>query len=157
MDKEKIRLTDPAVTPTPDVIKAALGSNSYGAYQKFLSGLADLEIENEWKYYPCFCGKAWMARGEYRWTTPRGANKVKNIYWMSAWDGYFVVAVWFKEDNRAEALRSDVSEHTKKLIRAGKMFSPKMRTFPVEFEVRETQQVADIFTMLRLKQKLEAN
>jgi len=157
MDKEKIRLTDPAVTPTTDVIKAALGNNSYSTYQKFLSGLADLEIENEWKYYPQpMCGKCWLAQGKYRWTTPRGAKKEKTIYWLSVWDGYFCIAVWFKEDNRAEALRSDVSEDTKKLIRAGKMFGPKMRTFPVEFEVRDTKQVADIFTMLRLKQKLEA-
>jgi len=155
MTYEKLRLREPEVTPTKEVLEKVLGE-SFRAYQQFVDGLGDLEIANEWKFYPCACGKAWMARGEYRWTTLRGANKTKNIYWMSAWEKYFVVAVWFKEDNRAELLKADVSENTKRLIREGKMFGPKMRTFPVEFEVRDNKQLADIYMMLRLKKKLEA-
>ena len=67
-----------------------------------------------------------------------------------------MVAIWFKEDNRAEILRADVSEETKELIRKGKMFGPKMRTFPVEFEIRDTKQIADVCTLLKYKIRLEA-
>ena len=102
------------------------------------------------------CGKCWLAQGKYKWCTPRGAKKEKTIYWSAAWDKYFVVAIWFKEDNRPEILRADVSEKTKQLIRNGKMFGPKMRTFPVEFEVTDTGQIADICTLIKFKQKLEA-
>ena len=152
---ENLRLKDKDVTPTPEVLKSALGT-SYSAFTKFIDGLAKLDISNVWQYYPCVGTKAWLGRGEYRWTTPRGANKVKNIYWLSAWDGHFQMAVWFKEDNRMEILKADVTEETKQLIRKGKMFGPKMRTFPVEFEIKTTSQLNDIYTLLRLKIQLEA-
>jgi hypothetical protein len=72
------------------------------------------------------------------------------------WDGYFNIAIWFKEDNRMELLKADVTETTKQLIRKGKMFGPKMRTFPVEFEIKTAEQLADISTMIKLKKQLEA-
>jgi len=152
---ESLRLKEQEIIPTPEVLKTALG-NSYTAYAKFLDGLAAIDISNKWQYYPCVGTKAWMARGEYKWTTPRGTNKVKNIYWLSVWDGYFNIAVWFKEDNRMEILKANVSEQTKQLIRKGKMFGPKMRTFPVEFEVKTTKPIMDIYTIIKQKIQLEA-
>ena len=156
MKDEKIRLTDPEITPTPEVIEKAIGA-SYRAYQEFQKALVEFEIQHEWKYYPSpMCGKCWLARGQYRYTTPRGANKEKVIYWSSAWDGYFNVAIWFKEMNRAEILRADISDETRQLIRNAKVFGPKMQTFPVEFEVRNTEPLADIYTLIRYKKRLEA-
>jgi len=155
MKHENLRLRDQNITPTQEVLKEALDA-SHGAYDAFVNGLRDLEIENVWQYFPCFATKAWMGRGEYKWTTLRGTNKTKNIYWLSVWDGYFNVAVWFKEDNRGEILKADVGESTKELIRAGKMFGPKMRTFPVEFEIEDIAQLADVYTLLKHKIQLEA-
>jgi len=152
---ENLRLREQHIEPTQDVLKGALGE-SYKTYETFVSGLCDLDIENVWQFYPCFATKAWMGRGEYKWTTPRGANKAKNIYWLSVWEELFKVAVWFKEDNRAEILNADVSEGTKKLIRESKMFGPKMRTFPVEFEVIDVDNLSDIYTLLKYKIRLEA-
>ena len=156
MDYKELRLRDPGTAPSPEILKEVL-DKIYPVYCAFIDGLEKLEIQNEWQYYPCVGGKAWMARGEYKWTTPRGANKTKNIYWMSAWDKYFVIAVWFKEDNRGEVLKANVSEETKQLIRGGKMFGPKMRTFPVEFHVTDAGQLDDIYTIIKWKQRLEAN
>ena len=156
MNSENLRLRDPAIAPTKEVLCAVLGG-SYGAYQKFQDALGGLDIEHEWKYYPSpMCGRCWLARGQFRWCTVRGTKKEKTIYWSSAWDKYFVVAVWFKEDNRAELLRASVSEQTKQLIRNAKMFGPKMRTFPVEFQVTDPSQIPDICTMIKLKKQLEA-
>ena len=155
MKYEALRLREQEISPTPEVLKTALGK-SFSAYETFLKGLPKLDISNQWQYYPCVGTKAWMARGEYKWTTPRGANKTKNIYWLSAWDKHFKMSIWFKEDNRTEILKSDVSEQTKQLIRKGKMFGPKMRTFPVEFEITTTEPIADIYTLIKLKKQLEA-
>jgi len=152
---EELRLREEGIFPTDEVLKKALG-DSYPAYQTFQKGLAELDLSNEWKFYPCVGTKAWMARGEYKWTTVRGANKTKNIYWLSVWDGYFHVAVWFKEMNRAEILKADISEETKQLIRGAKIFGPKMKTFPIEFQVKTTNQIQDIYTLIRYKKKLEA-
>jgi len=157
MKDENLRLRDPGIHPSQEVIAAAIGAESYRAYEEFQHKLTEMEIEHEWKYYPSpMCGKCWLAQGKYRWTTPRGTNKEKNLYWFSAWDKYFVVAIWFKEDDRAEILKANVSEETKELIRNGKMFGPKMRTFPVEFEIRDTKQIADVCTLLKYKIRLEA-
>ena len=156
MNTEKLRLREPGIIPTQEVLEKTLG-DSHRIYEKFVEGLRDLGIENEWKFYPCFGCKAWMARGEYKWVTPRGTKKSKNIYWLSAWDEYFVVSVWFKEDNRAEVLKADVREETKLLIRKGKMFGPKMRTFPVEFEITSIEPLDDIFTLLKYKIRLETH
>ena len=155
MKYENLRLRDQHVQPTRDVLQEALGE-SHGAYEAFQEGISGLDIENLWKYEACVTTRAWLARGEYKWTTIRGANKVKNVYWLSVWDGLFKVAIWFKEDNRAEILGSDVSEGTKQIIREGKMFGPKMRTFPVEFEVIDLDTIADIYTLLKHKIRLEA-
>ena len=156
MKDENLRLREPDIFPTEEVLGKVLGE-SYSAYEVFQDELPKLDIEHEWKYYPSpMCGKCWLARGMYRYTTPRGANKEKNLYWSSAWDKYFVVAIWFKEDNRDEILKSNVSEETKQLIRKGKMFGPKMRTFPVEFEITSSAQIADVCTLLRYKKRLEA-
>ena len=156
-DKEHLlRLREPDITPTNEVLGKVLG-NSYKAYIKLQEALPGLDIEHEWKYYPSpMCGKCWLAQGKFRHVTPRGAKKEKTIYWSSAWDKYFVVAIWFKEDNRAEILKADVSDETKQLIRNGKMFGPKMRTFPVEFEVTSGEQIADVCTLIQCKKRLEA-
>jgi len=155
MKREDLRLKDPNIVPTEEVLREALGEN-YEVYAEFVEGLGKLSVEQIWQYYPCFCGKAWMARGSYKWTTPRGANKEKNIYWLTAWDGYFHVAVWFKEMNRMEILKADVSEGTKEFIRNAKMLGQKMRTFAVEFSVKGNESLADIYELLRCKIRLEA-
>ena len=151
-----MRLREADITPTPALLKEIILGTSYDAYTKFQEGLEQVEIDQVWQYYPCMGTKAWLARGVFKWITPRCANKEKNIYWLSAWDGYFRVAIWFKEKNRAEILNAYVSDETKKLIRSAKMLGPKMQTFPVEFEVRTTEPLADIFTLIKYKKRLEA-
>ena len=76
------------------------------------------------------------------------------MYWLSVWDGYFKVAVWFLEKNRIEILKSDAGEKTKRRIRDAKTLG-KMMTFPVEFDVLSDEEIPDIITMIKCKQKLE--
>ena len=153
MNYEKLRLREPGTEPTDEVLKSILGA-SYGAYTTFLGALAGLELENEWKFYNCSC-KSWLARGVYRWTTPRGAKKEKNLYWLSAWDGYFKVAVWFLDKNRGEVLKLNTSEQTKKLIRDAKTLG-KMMTFPVECDITTAGALADVYALIKCKKNLEA-
>jgi len=65
MEYENLRLRDQEIFPTQDVLEEALGE-SHKTYETFVDGLRDLNIENVWKYYPCFATKAWMERGEYK-------------------------------------------------------------------------------------------
>jgi len=152
MDKhENLRLRDPEVTPTSELLEQTLG-DSYTAYETFQEALPSLEIEQEWQWYTPH--KAWFARGQHFWTTSRGTKKEKNLYWLHVFEGSFDVAVWFLEKNRSEILRANVSEKTKHLIHEAKTFG-KMATFPVITEVTGARQLADIYTLIDCKKRLE--
>jgi len=150
-DHADLQLREPTIEPTPPLLVQALTS-SYPAYEALQAGLPNLEIEQEWQWYTPH--KAWYARGQHRWTTPRGTNKEKTLYWLHVFKGHFHVAVWFKEKNREEALKTDVSEKTKQLIRDAKTMG-KMPTFPVEFTVTDTEPLADIYALIDRKKQLE--
>lgn len=148
----KIRLQEPEAAPTTEVLRKALG-DSYGAYVAFQNSLSDLEITQVWQWYSPH--KAWYARGQYKWTTPRGTNKEKTLYWLHVFEGCFDVAVWFLEKNRMELLGADVSNETKKLIREANTFG-KLQTFPVVIDVATAEPLADIYKLIGFKKKLEA-
>lgn len=149
---EKLRLRDPETIPTSQTLEQVLG-DSYAAYEAFQDGLPGLEIEQEWQWYTPH--KAWFGRGQYYYTTQRGARKEKTLYWLHVYEGFFGVAVWFKEKNRAEALKTDVSEKTKQLICGAKTFG-KMPTFPVEFDVTDDELITDIYTLIECKKRIES-
>jgi len=152
MDNQKeLRLREPEVEPTSELLELTLGA-SYTAYEILQDALPDLEIEQVWQWYKPY--KAWFARGQHFWTTPRETRKEKNLYWLHVYEGTFSVAVWFKEKNREEALRTDVSEHTKQTVRDAKTMGD-MATFPVVFDITTANQLADIYTIIECKKRLE--
>jgi hypothetical protein len=148
---EKLLLKEPGVTPTSEVLEQALGE-SYSAYETFQEELPILEIEQVWQWYTPH--KAWFARGQHWWTTQRGTQKEKTLYWLNVYEGFFSVAVWFKEKNRTEALKTNVSEKTQQLIRDAQTMG-KMPTFPVVFDITTTEPLADIYTLIDCKKKIE--
>ena len=150
-NREKLRLREPGASPTSNVVEQTLGE-SYTAYEIFQEALPNLEIEQEWQWYTPY--KAWFAKGQHFWTTPRGAKKEKNLYWLYVYEGYFSVAVWFKEKNRAEVLKAEVSEKTKRLIRDAKTMG-KLPTFPVVLDITTAEPLTDIYTLLDCKKRLE--
>lgn len=150
---DNLRLKECEEVPTYELLEKILGE-SFETYEIFQEALASFEIEQDWQYYACSC-KSWMARGQYRWTTPRGTSKEKTIYWLSAWDGFFKVMIWFLEKNRNEILKENLSEETKQKICDAKTLG-KMNTFPLEFEMTSAKPLADIYSLIRCKKQLEA-
>lgn len=150
-DHDKIQLREPSLMPTNTILEEVLG-DSYVAYEAFQDALPNLEIEQDWQWYTPY--KAWFAKGQHWWTTKRGTQKEKTLYWLYVFEGYFRVAVWFKEKNRTEVLMVDVNEKTKQLIFDAKP-KGKMPTFPVVFEITTVEPLTDIYTLLDCKKKLE--
>jgi len=148
---EKLQLRDQIIIPTNAQLNQILGE-SYRAYEAFQNALPSLEIEQEWQWYTP--SKVWAGRGQHRWTTPRGTNKEKTLYWLYVFEGWFSVAVWFKEKNRGEILQADVSGGTKQLISDSETYG-KLPTFPVEFKVTSTEMLTDICTLIECKKRLE--
>ena len=152
MDKsEMLRLRDPEVAPTGVVLEQVLG-DSYAAYEILQDELPRLEIEQEWQWYTPH--KAWFGRGQHFWTTPRGNHKEKTLYWLHVFEGYFDVAVWFKEKHRMEATNANVSERTRQMILDAKTMG-KVPTFPVIFNITTPEPLADLFTLIECKKLIE--
>jgi len=155
MDENKkllLQLREPIVTPTSEMLEHILGESSYGAYMALQDALPDLEIEQEWQWYTPY--KAWFAKGQHKWTTSRGTKKEKTLYWLHFFEGYFTMAIWFKEKNRMEVLKNDVSDKTAQLILNTETMG-KLPTFPVMFDVATGEPLEDIFALLDCKKKLE--
>ena len=150
-NRENLRLRDPKMMPTSEVLEQTLG-NSYVAYEALQNALPGLDIEQEWQWYTPH--KAWFAKGQHFWTTPRGTRKEKNLYWLHVYEGCFSVAVWFKEKDRTEIMKANVSEKTKQLIRDAKTMG-KMPTFPVVFDITTAEPLADIYVLIDCKKGLE--
>ena len=148
---EKLQFRDINAMPTDTTLTQILG-DSYAAYEIFQDALPSLEIEQDWQWYKPY--KAWFAKGQHFWTTPRGTRKEKNLYWLHVFEGYFCVAVWFKEKNREEILSTAVSEKTKQLIRDANTMG-KVPTFPVLFDVSTMEPLVDIYALLDCKKRLE--
>ena len=152
MDKhENLQLREPEAPPTNEVLERIL-AGSYAAYEIFQEALPGFEIEQDWQWYTPY--KAWFAKGQHGWTTPRGARKEKNLYWLHVFEGYFSIAIWFKEKNREEILSADVSGKTKQRIQDAKTMG-KLPTFPVVFDIRTVEPLADIYALLDCKKRLE--
>ena len=148
---EKVQLTEPGLPPSIDVVEQALG-DSYAAYEVFQEALPDLDIEQEWQWYTPY--KAWFAKGQHWWTTQRGTKKEKNLFWLYVYNGYFSIAIWFKEKNREEALMADVSERTRQLIRDAETMG-KLATFPVVLDVTTADVLEDVYVLIDCKKRLE--
>jgi len=148
---DKLQLKDADTMPTGEILAQVLG-DSYAAYETFQDAMPGLEIEQDWQWYKPY--KAWFAKGQHWWTTARGTRKEKNLYWLHVFEGYFSVAVWFKEKNREEILGADVSEKTRQLIRDAETMG-KLPTFPVVFDITTTELLDDIYELLDCKKRLE--
>jgi len=148
---KSLQLREPIMTPINALLELTLG-DSYSAYETFQDALPDFEIEQKWQWYTPY--KAWLARGEHSWTTSRGTRKEKNLFWLGVFEDYFSVEIWFKEKNRMEVSKADVSEKTAQLILNTETFG-RVPTFPVKFKITTAEPLADIYTLIECKKKLE--
>lgn len=79
MAEQLLRKAD--IVPTAEIIADGLG-DANSVYTHFLEGLKKYGVSlMDWRFYND--GKAWLSKGEYKWTTARGTNKVKPLFWLS--------------------------------------------------------------------------
>jgi len=150
-NSSNLQLREPIIKPSAQALEQALGA-SYNAYQALQEASHRLLIQPEWQWYTPY--KAWFQRGQYHYETARGTKKEKTLYWLYVFQGYFNIAVWFKEKNRTEILKADIKEPTRELIMSAKTMG-KLPTFPVEFTVTTTEPLDDIYTLIECKKLLE--
>ncbi|MDL2311126.1 DUF3788 domain-containing protein [Peptostreptococcaceae bacterium OttesenSCG-928-C18] len=144
-------LKDSNIKPTDEIINNGLGETSI-IYKEFLEELKKYGITlMEWRYYND--GKAWLSKGEYKWTTSRGTNKVKPIFWLSIWEGFFKVSFSFSEKVKDEILGLGISKKTREVIVNTELMGKKMKYLPVIFDVYSAEQFSDIFKLAEFRKE----
>ena len=144
-------LRDPDVQPSGDVIAQALGEAN-NAYVAFINQLARRDIQPAWRYY--FDGKAWLAKGLYKWTGARGGQNETTVFWLSIWDGFFKVSLFMPERFRAEALRLPIDDKVKLMIANSKQMG-KLTYFPIVFDLRSEDLFEGLFALAELRKRIK--
>ncbi len=149
MEGKKQLFRDKNVKPTEQLIAESLGEG-YTIYQRFVETIKNEGISlMDWRYYQD--GKAWLSKGEYKWTTTRGTNKVKPIFWLSLWEGFFKVSFHFSEKVRTQLLSLPISEETKEAIYKAPTNGTKMKFFSVIFHVASDSPLNDIYQIAEFR------
>jgi hypothetical protein len=152
MNKEQLQLLrDVNIEPTTEIIANGLGLAS-NTYTKFIEELKKYDIFlMDWRYYND--GKAWLSKGEYKWTTARGTDKVKPIFWLSIWEGFFKVSFFFSEKIRDELLSLPITKTNKEIINNTVTNGKTMRFLPIIFDVDSDKQLNDIYILSQFRKE----
>ena len=144
-------LRDANVKPTAEIIADSLGATNT-TYTKFIEELKKYNISlMDWRYYND--GKAWLSKGEYKWTTARGTNKVKPIFWLSIWEEAFRVSFFFSEKIRAELLSLPISEAAKEIINNTEPNGKTTKFLPIIFDITEGNQLDDVYALAEFRKE----
>lgn len=139
MEKEQL-LRNPDIFPSDEVLAAALG-DCYSAYEAFAAKLPEYGVETEWRYYKD--GKNWLTKGVY---------KKKTVFWLSVWDGHFMVSFFFTDRTREGVFQLSISDALKERFanekRVGKLIA-------LLVEVYDETALADLYALVGYKRSLK--
>jgi len=142
-------LRDPNVQPTKEVISEALGE-AYTAYVQFVCRLENHEVQLEWRYYTD--GKAWLAKGLYKWVGIRGGQNEVTVFWLSVWDGFFRVNIYVPEKSREAILDLPIDHKVKQMIVDSNQMG-KLKFFPIVFNLHSDEMFDAVDTLVEFKKK----
>lgn len=151
MNKTQQLLRDVNEEPTAKIIADGLGA-THNIYMDFIKNLEKYGISlMDWRYYND--GKAWLSKGEYKWTTPRGTNKVKPIFWLSIWEESFRVSFLFSEKIREELLSLPISIERKEIISNTASSGKTMKYLSIIFDITDDSQLSDVYTLVQFRKE----
>jgi hypothetical protein len=151
MKSTKQLLRNPDIDPSSEVIAKALGESNK-AYIKFINELANHDIQLEWRYYND--GKAWLAKGLYKWTGVRGGQNKTTVFWLSIWDGFFKVTIYFPEKSRADVLSLPLDNEVKLMISDSRQMG-KLNYFPLVFDLRSDEMFEAVFMLSDFRKSIK--
>ena len=150
INKEQL-LRNPNMQPTDDVIAKALGESN-DAYIKFINEIASHDIHLDWRYYND--GKAWLAKGLFKWTGVRGGQKETTVFWLSIWDGFFKVTIYVPEKARADVLSLTLDNEVKLMIEATQQMG-KLKYFPIVFDLCSDEMFEAVFLLADYRKSIK--
>ena len=150
INKEQL-LRNPNMQPIDDVIAKALGESN-DAYIKFINEIASYDIHLDWRYYND--GKAWLAKGLFKWTGVRGGQKETTVFWLSIWDGFFKVTIYVPEKARADVLSLQLNNEVKLMIEATQQMG-KLKYFPIVFDLCSDEMFEAVFLLADYRKSIK--
>jgi len=138
--KDKPLLNDPEVFPTEAILSGVLKA-SHKAYQSLVNALDDLNITIEWRYYQD--SKSWLGKCQ---------SKKKTVFWLSVWDGYFRISLFFTEKTRSGIQSLQISEDIKRRIADAPI---RGRLAALILNINEQADLDDALEVIRYKQQLK--
>jgi hypothetical protein len=150
INKEQL-LRNPNMQPTDDVIAKALGESN-NAYIKFINEIANHDIQIDWRYYND--GKAWLAKGLFKWTGIRGGQKETTVFWLSIWDGFFKVTIYIPKKARADVLSLPLDSEVKLMIEATQQMG-KLKYFPIVFDLCSDEMFEAVFLLADYRKSIK--
>lgn len=150
INKEQL-LRNPDIEPSSDVIAKALGQAN-DTYMKFVKELNNHDIQLEWRYYND--GKAWLAKGIFKWSGIRGGQNETTIFWLSVWDGFFKVTIFMPEKVRADVLSLPLDNEIKQTISEAQQMG-KLKFFPVVFDLCSNEMLETFFMVANFKKSIK--
>ena len=144
-------LRNPDIQPSNDVVAKALGESN-DAYIKFINDLANHDIYLEWRYYND--GKAWLAKGISKWTGVRGGQNKTTVFWLSIWENFFKVTIYFPEKARADALSLPLDNDVKLMIATSQQMG-KLKYFPIVFDLYTDEMFKAIFLLADFRKSIK--
>lgn len=151
MNNAQQLLRDANIEPTVGIIADGLGTTNT-VYVKFIEELREYNISlMDWRYYND--GKTWLSKGEYKWTTARGTNKVKPVFWLSIWEGFFKVSFFFSEKMRTELLSLPISTDTKEIIKNTEATGKTMKSISIIFDITDECQLNDVYVLAEFRKE----
>lgn len=151
MNNAQQLLRDANIEPTVGIIAEGLGATNT-VYVKFIEELKEYNISlMDWRYYND--GKAWLSKGEYKWTTARGTNKVKPVFWLSIWEGFFKVSFFFSEKIRTELLSLPISTDAKEIIKNTEATGKTMKSISIIFDITDKYQLNDVYVLAEFRKE----
>jgi hypothetical protein len=124
-----------------DEVPASLLAEVYPIYAEFISAITGDKsgLDPQWKYYKD--GHAWLCKIVY---------KKKTVSWLSIWDGFFKVTIYFSKKNVQEI---DKLQIKKKLIKAFHETVSTKKYPHFTFEISRMEQFKDLLTIMDYKKK----
>jgi len=144
-------LRNPDIKPSSDVIAKALGESN-SAYIKFINDLASHDIHLEWRYYND--GKAWLAKGLFKWTGVRGGQNETTVFWLSIWDSFFKVTIYVPEKARVNVLGLPLDNEVKLMIAASQQMG-KLKYFPIVFDLCSDEMFETVFLLADFRKTIK--
>ncbi|MCL2674261.1 MAG: DUF3788 domain-containing protein [Defluviitaleaceae bacterium] len=129
-------LKDPNIQMTDEFLAVVLG-DSFAAWKLFNESLPNYGITLEWRYYK---DGGWLAKC---------THKKNTIIWSSVSEGYFSASFLFSEKPhlRAGIQELDISDDIKNNL----ISSPGGKWFSVAIDVRDENQLPDVYKMIEYK------